>query len=880
MTAIIDRHSGAYSVVVDGNVWLESDASRPVSFFGQFPSLASASIEPAGGKVTLTWKNRTTGRLLPWSTIFLVDRAVHPGSLVLRQVFPEGIKDTAALWPRRSHERRPADQTCGAGMAHTDQRGGHMLERIPGLSNVTACCERCVADSQCNAWVVGPTSGVDYCFLIAGAEGAYSRANRTLGLIPGRQPVPALAGDQNAVVAGFPAIVNGKAAVPLNLISWGGCQLSPGHGQVGTHIGRWSINSTVEAGADEGSPLLLYSQAGRTLMMSPLDNYFVAIHSSETTPGLMQAGVKASVRAIPPGFSHDTLVHAGRGVNDTLVSWGDRLLAQSGKTRVDPYKDFMLGHLGHWNDAGAFYYHNPAPFPNYQEALLAVKADAQARSIPFRYSQWDDWWAYQNHSDFGNWGGVTNWVPMPGVFPDGMTDWLGLPLSLYASSYSAGNVYRQADMFAWNTDDRGHAIPVDRTFYDAIFRNGTAAGMKMFEQDFLCSINTASDLTRTDVSSGMDWVRGMNDAATSANITLQFCMMNPVHTMLSTMLTRVTNGRATRDNHPGRPRDERADPMNAGNGLVLGLSGMLHYAVGIWPSRDNVWTNSSVVGHGGPEDMVQTQTLLAMLSGGPYGPSDGAGSANRTLIMRSCRDDGVLLRADKPITMLDSALLAVPFADDGVAIAPINVWATHSNIGPLRYGYVLGLDLNRTFSVFPRDIFPGAPEAQQYLAWESWHGLAAQGTPGEPTLVNASRPFAVPAPKLAANEAVITSTYHVFSPVLSSGWTFLGEPGKIVAASARRVAWVRDDGSSKALRVCLVGAPGESVTLAVHSRHAVPSISSGRCAFPVADDTGARDLAMLLQCDLGSDKLVQCGCETSTECTVPTRWGVGLLNYS
>ena len=40
------------------------------------------------------------------------------------------------------------------------------------------------------------------------------------------------------------------------------------------------------------------------------------------------------------------------------------------------------------SDAGAYYYHNPSPFNNYQEALLAVKADAEARQIPFRYSQW------------------------------------------------------------------------------------------------------------------------------------------------------------------------------------------------------------------------------------------------------------------------------------------------------------------------------------------------------------------------------------------------------------------------------------------------------------------------------------------------------------
>lgn len=52
---------------------------------------------------------------------------------------------------------------------------------------------------------------------------------------------------------------------------------------------------------------------------------------------------------------------------------------------------------------------------------------------------------------------------------------------------------------------------------------------------------------------------------------------------------------------------------------------------------------------------VQTQTLLALMSGGPYGVADKAGSINASLAMRSCRSDGLLLRADKPATVLDSA---------------------------------------------------------------------------------------------------------------------------------------------------------------------------------------------------------------------------------
>ena len=69
------------------------------------------------------------------------------------------------------------------------------------------------------------------------------------------------------------------------------------------------------------------------------------------------------------------------------------------------------------------------------------------------------------------------------------------------------------------------------------------------------------------------------------------------------------------------------------------------------------------------EPMVEAQTLLAVMSGGPYGPSDGAGSFNRSLIMRSCRDDGVLLRPDKPATLMDTAFAVIPFTDAPTAPA-------------------------------------------------------------------------------------------------------------------------------------------------------------------------------------------------------------------
>ena len=280
--------------------------------------------------------------------------------------------------------------------------------------------------------------------------------------------------------------------------------------------------------------------------------------------------------------------------------------------------------------------------------------------------------------------------------------------------------------------------------------------------------------------------------------------------MHSTLIKAVTNGRATGD-----------DTRRSGtNGLIIGLSGMLHFAVGIWPSRDNVWTNSSQSGCGRAglctEPMVETQTLLAVLSGGPYGPSDKADTTNASLVMRSCRSDGVLLRADKPITALD-----VAFQHSFSAPGSINnVWSTHSAAGGYRFAYVLALNLEAPFPVSVADVWPEAPQGQRYIAYEYWFGVERN----QFTAVDASSPYNVAACPPPADRRAMCSGYYIFAPVLPSEWVYLGEPGKIVVASAHRVAAMSGTVASHTQSATLVGAPGEVITAAFLSPNSVQQL--------------------------------------------------------
>jgi hypothetical protein len=370
LVAEVDENTNGVNISVDGSAWLLAKGSS-ATWFGVQPHANGTSALDGGG-LSLHWAGP--------NALFKTDvlPGPRPGSLTFRQTFTSGIPDTAALW---SPSPPPRPGSCGAMLEGHDQTGGHECCGTPvdiepnGFRGYTAeqCCAACMANATCNAFIVANASSLDEptCWLIADAKSTRLRPGKAVSFIAGRgggrgSTGTGAAGDQDAVLAGFPVFASGASDTQLNYLGWGGCQLSPGHGEddVGTHLGRWTGGSPV-ASHNGFTPFVLFDSTGRSLVMSPGMNFFVGIHSTLTQsksirdPGmndkLLQAGIKASVLSIPKGFVHETVLVAGDGLNNTLISFGDLLLAKSNKSRVDPYKDFVLSHLGHWNDAGAFY---------------------------------------------------------------------------------------------------------------------------------------------------------------------------------------------------------------------------------------------------------------------------------------------------------------------------------------------------------------------------------------------------------------------------------------------------------------------------------------------------------------------------------------------
>ncbi|KAJ9447365.1 Beta-galactosidase 8 [Diplonema papillatum] len=636
-------------------------------------------------------------------------------------------------------------------------------------------------------------------------------------------------GDMDRVAFGFPQFVVGgaqNATGAKNMLFWGENQLA------GSNVSLWSPPFY---GGVQGGLCLVFNQTLRATMVGPTRNFITSIHSNLQNGNVFTAGVASSVGVIPQGYIHETLLLAGQGINSTATKWGAALLEKNAKPRTPSDADFVVSHLGYWTDHGAYYYRSHTGFGNPEEALLAVKKSANASGIPLHYFQWDDWWFYQSNGPEGaDWGGMLIWQPKPELFPSGMTDWLGSPLSLYVDAYSPQNIYINDSRYKWAIDDTNHSVPVTRAFFDDMFRNGTQIGMKMFEQDFLSYHQSHSHLLINDTTTGDSWLDSMGVAAAAANITLQWCMMYPNHVLKTTEVPSVTNGRASQDG-VGAPRRH----------LVLGYSCMLLHIVGLWCSADNAWSNTTLAPTRDPDPT--SDVLIAALVAGPYGVADSYQSFNKSLIMQTTRSDGILLKPDRPVTAMDLGFV-LGFSNNTRVPHPYYLWSTHTDVSDARFSYLLAINSESPINIAAADLDDRDPSGtKSYVAYNYFNPTASAVWFGGGAPTSSFTFPAAPAPKNQTVQA-LGYGYWVTAPVLLNDWVFLGE-GKFIAASVNRV--VSFAAATDSLEVVVKVARGEVYAfmyiLPASLKSQPPSVQSGECASTICASSDECTVTVMIQ---------------------------------
>eukprot|EP00054_Salpingoeca_dolichothecata_P014018 m.78605 g.78605 ORF g.78605 m.78605 type:complete len:753 (+) comp20774_c0_seq2:47-2305(+) len=575
-------------------------------------------------------------------------------------------------------------------------------------------------------------------------------------------------------------------------LSRGFCEWSHDMTGSGPVYGIWEEYAPIRGGIDGTGPLAVFTRDLNTTVVISSFNSFMS-QSLTNTNNSIQYGLMGSVKEIPVGYRVQTILSLGTGVNSAMVSWGDKLLKNYGKTRQGIEKDITLQYLGYSTDNGAYYYYNYSPrhFANYQEMLIALRQYADRVGLPYKWILLDSWWYYKGWEE-----GVKEWLATPFIFPRGL-DYVynatGWAIQGHNRYWATNNVYAKQNGGKWDfviekdPSKRELALPLQQEFWDWFLESSVRWGLRVYEQDWLDDQFDGTNYLLESATTARTWLMQMGTAAANNGLSIQYCMSHCRHIMQSVEIPAVTQARASGD-YAGEHREQ----------WRIGQSSLFAYSLGIAPSKDNYW--SQFREEGAPyafryEPSPRLQSVVSSFSAGPVAPSDAINMTNIPLVLRACAADGRLLRPDKPATAIDAFYSYQAFRDG----ANGEVWSTFTDLG-VRFSYVLSVNLMAAYNLTIKEL--GYGELNQLVAYEA-------NTTTTLHSVTAQKPL-----PLRVSDKL---NFQVFTlaPILSSGWALLGQADKWVPVSKDRFGSLVMTSTGFSVRI--KGSPKEEVSVSVRA---------------------------------------------------------------
>jgi hypothetical protein len=492
------------------------------------------------------------------------------------------------------------------------------------------------------------------------------------------------------------------------------------------------------------SPFVFFDASANTFILSGA-SHFMNTETAQVANGGFVSGIQANIATLPAGFEVTTVLVADRGINKAYVDWGQALLSFTGKKPVANDATAVLGRLGYWTDNKSAYYYNTETGATYPTTLTDVRSYfEQQNGVPLAYMQLDSWWypkgPTQSWSDSSS--GEYLYEAAPALFPNGLAAFqqtLGLPLLTHARWIDPSSPYRTQYQMSGN-------VSIDPAFWAMVANYLKPAGVMTFEQDWLSvnGIPVTTNLTDQDA-----YLDNMAHAMQTAGIDIEYCEPLAKHIMQTTKYPNLTNSRVSDD---GFARN-RWRTYFYGSRLAS--------AVGILP-----WTD---VFPSTDHDSV----LISSLSTGLFGASDAIGAADFASLKRAIRSDGVIIKPDEPLLLLDRSIV-----DEARKTGAATIATSYTQQAAGRFSYVFAFTdtANVTASFTPSELgYTG-----------SVYVYDVNGDSGSVTSATQATSAAL---------ATTTSTaYYVVSPIGPSGMAILGERAKTAPLGKKRVSDLTDDG--------------------------------------------------------------------------------------
>ena len=529
--------------------------------------------------------------------------------------------------------------------------------------------------------------------------------------------------------------------------------------------------------------------------------------------GVLSYGPRGSIESLPEAYTSGVIIQAGSGIRHTMRDWGLALMKKGGKNPDLWKEDFSLRFLGYTTDNGAYYYYNTEPGKNYEDTILDLKAYTVEAKIPVRWILYDSWF-YKKLNDthggpmYSPSKGALNWTDAdPAIFPSGlraMYKATGWPVVGHGRAWARGNVYEKDYEWIQGADLTGEVIALPRTidFWDFLFQNAREWGLLQYQQDWMFTQARQEQVLKS-ATIGREWRKQMTDSLDSHGMRFGYGGVMGADWLMGTEQQAVTNGRVSSDYHANLTPQLNSDNWD------IGVASIFCWALSTIPAKDGYWTTPEQPGNpyhkkdakdNRAEPFGDLHSVVATLSRGPVSPADKIGLFNRTMIMRSCMDDGTLLQPDLPARALDSQMVQSAFGTGG---PKGGIWTTYSTIGGVQYHHVLVPMLAEPYTLTAAEL-TAEPDTSLGGAYTVVIENARGGRAAAPALFGADQPLRIPSCDQGSFKL-----YHTV-PMHANGWGYAGELDKWVPVSTARV---RSIATRVAITARLSGTPGESTSV-------------------------------------------------------------------
>ena len=548
-------------------------------------------------------------------------------------------------------------------------------------------------------------------------------------------------------------------------------------------------------------PLVLYDDAGKTLVVSSFNHYLISpLRVIDTPSGMGVArGLHGSVDVLPRGTTTLTALVFGQGVVETMTKWGDWLLQAGGKRRAVPDDSPLLGGVGFWNCFGGYY---TELFRQVDERVLKELAEYfQKENIPIRYFGLDLWYNYDQV------GFARNYLPDPKKYPRGLGllhRETGMPYLLHMSAFESPNDYIGEYEFAV---ERSSSYPTQREFYQELARDFKAQGAFGIWPDFLRTQLQNSRSLRSRIGSADRWFDDLAGTFGEQDMVMMMCMPTTGHYLASTRHQNIIAVRTHTDylNHQrdqvealrssGRVRNFLPPQQSIRHNVLLSL---LAHALGLWPSFD-VFLTSSEHPEGFADPSVEVEALLRAMSGGVIAVGDQAGFIDSSIINKLCFPDGSTSRPDHPpfpvVSTLDSEVLA---------------FYTTTSLGDLRWVYLALFNVSDGDAPYRLDIQELAGQREP-VVYDHFSGVVLHTSELQGMLKPAE------------------GHYYVIMPQVC-GVHFLGFSDKYITVSGRQFAGIETSGHEYTVHLRLPGVSPRANDPAMRPRQTASSLRGSSSA--------------------------------------------------